>query len=177
MCAGLSVVLAWMSYDRKQPAYYAAITTGEVVPMHSLSEPIVTSDFIRKWSALTVRLIYNLNFSTYQQQLARVQDRFSAAGWEKLNDALNASGLIKNLVSSRLIISSVISGPPIILSRVILNGRFTWTVQMQLLVTYTGASGSTKRGMIATLVIQRAPTLNAPQGIQIVSFSLQSAQP
>src|SRR3989338_11268200 len=65
----LTVLLVWMVYDRKQPEYFSAVTTGEVVPMHALSEPVVTNQFIEQWSALTARLIYNLNFSTYQQQL------------------------------------------------------------------------------------------------------------
>ncbi|MDP1573963.1 MAG: type IVB secretion system apparatus protein IcmL/DotI [Coxiellaceae bacterium] len=171
ICAVLAVVLVWMSFDKKQPAYYAALTTGEVVPMHPLSEPVLTSDFITEWSALTARSIYNLNFSSYQQQLAAIQSRFTEEGWVKLMNALNSSGMIKQIVDSRLIISSVVSGPPVVISEVVLHGRFTWRVQMLVLVTYTSASEQTQRTIVVTMDVQRVPTLDVSQGIQIVSFN------
>src|SRR3990167_153018 len=175
-CAILALIFAWMTYDQKQPAYYAAASTGQVLPLHPLSEPIVTSDFIVQWSALTTRLIYNLTFSDYQNQLSQVQPRFTPAGWEKLQAALNSSGLITNLVNNRLIISSVISGPPVILARMIVNGRFTWRVQMRMLVTDTSASAQTQQQMVVTMSVQRIPTLDAAQGIQVTDFSMAPVQ-
>lgn len=171
ICAILSSVLVWMSFDKKQPLYYAAMTTGEVIPMHALSEPVVTSDFIIQWSSLTARLIYNLNFATYQQQLDQVKNRFTPNGWEKMMGALHSSGLIQQMLASKLIISSVVSGPPVILARLIIHGRFTWRVQMPMLVTYTSASESTQRKIMVTMNVQRVPTLDVPNGVQIVDFS------
>lgn len=170
LCAILSAVLAWMAYDKQQPPYYAAMTTGEVVPMHALSEPVVTSPFIVAWSARTAQLVYNLNFSTYQQQLAVVQNRFTAEGWNKMMDALKSSGMIKTLTENKLIISAVVSGQPRIISQMIIDGRFTWRVQMKLLVTYTSASQTKQNQIVVTMNIQRVPTLDAANGIQIVSF-------
>src|SRR3989338_8658490 len=140
VCAIFSAVLAWMCFDQQQPAYYAAVTTGEVVPMHALSEPVVTQDFVIEWAALTGRMIYNLSFDTYQQQLAAIQDRFTPEGWAKIMGALKASGMIDELTNSRVIISAVVSGPPVVLAQLILHGRYTWRVQMPVLVTYTSAS-------------------------------------
>ncbi|PIZ04166.1 MAG: type IV secretion protein IcmL [Gammaproteobacteria bacterium CG_4_10_14_0_8_um_filter_38_16] len=176
ICAILSCVLAWMTYDRKQPLYYAAATNGDVVPMHSLSEPVITSSFIVRWSALTTRLIYNLSFSRYQKQLAQVKPRFTTEGWAKMMSALKASGFLSELVDKRLIISSVVSGPPVILARMIVHGRFTWRVQLPLLVTYTSASTSSQRNIVITIDVQRVPTLNASQGIQIINFLSKPAE-
>lgn len=177
ICAILSCTLAWMTYDRKQPAYFAAATTGEVVPMHSLSEPVITSGFIIQWSALTTRLIYNLSFSSYQQQLSEVRPRFTDTGWARMMTALKSSGFLTELVNSRLIVSSVVSGPPVILERMIIDGRFTWRVQLPLLVTYTSASATSQRSIIITMDVQRVPTLNASQGIQIIDFISKPAGP
>lgn len=171
ICAILASVLVWMTYDKKQPLYYAAMTTGEVIPMHALSEPVVTSDFIIQWSSLTARLIYNLDFAKYQQQLDQVKERFTPNGWEKMMGALKSSGLIQQMLDSKLIISSVISGPPVILSRLIIHGRYTWSVQMPMLITYTSASESTQRRIVVTMNVQRVSTLDAANGIQIIDFS------
>lgn len=168
ICAILSVILAWMIYDKKQPAYYAAVTTGEVVPMHALSEPVVTKDFIIQWSALTARLVYNLHFNSYQQQLGNIKNRFTPEGWNKMLGAMK--GLITQITNNRLIMSSVVSGPPVIISQLIINGRYTWRVQMQMLVTYTSASAIVQRHMLVTMNVQRVSTLNAAQGVQIIDF-------
>lgn len=168
ICAILSVILAWMVYDKKQPAYYAAVTTGEVVPMHALSEPVVTKDFIIQWSALTARLVYNLHFNSYQQQLGNIKNRFTPEGWNKMLGAMK--GLITQITNNRLIMSSVVSGPPVIISQLIINGRYTWRVQMQMLVTYTSASAIVQRHMLVTMNVQRVSTLNAAQGVQIIDF-------
>src|SRR3989338_6617772 len=71
--------LTWMAVDRQQPPYYAAVVTGQVIPMHSLSEPVVTNDFVVRWSALAVRLVYNLSFDSYQQQLQQSHPNFTTA--------------------------------------------------------------------------------------------------
>lgn len=171
ICVLLAGVLAWMSMRTTQPAYYAALTIGEVVPMHPLSEPVLTNDFITEWSALTARSIYNLSFSSYQSQLDAVKSRFTSNGWDKLNDALKSSGMIDQLVGSRLILSAVVSGAPVVTSEMVLHGRFMWRVQMLVLVTYTSASQQTQRTISVTMDVQRVPTLDASQGIQITNFT------
>ncbi|OGT48009.1 MAG: hypothetical protein A3E82_04425 [Gammaproteobacteria bacterium RIFCSPHIGHO2_12_FULL_38_11] len=173
VCAILSAILAWISYDRQQPPYYAATITGIVTQMHSLSEPVVTSKFIMQWSALTTRRIYNLTFSNFQAQLNQVKDKFTQEGWEKMMAAITP--LTSEITKSHLIVTSVVSGPVIIPVRMIVNGRFTWQAQMKLLVTYTSANQEIKRTLLVTMTVQRVPTLNAPQGIQVIDFSSVSA--
>ncbi len=173
ICAILALILAWITYDQKKPSYYAAITTGQVVPIHPMSEPIVTAQFIESWSARTTGLIYNnLNFATVQQQLNQARDRFTPEGWIKLNDAMK--GLVSQIVGSKLITSSVVSGPPVIVARMIIDGRYTWRVQMRLLVTFTSASASSQRQILVTMNVQRIPTLEASQGIAVTDFTAKT---
>lgn len=167
----LSVILGWMIWDPKQPPYYATMTTGEVIPLHSLSQPVVTDEFITQWAALTTRAVFNLNFSTYQQELNELKNKFTLDGWEKMYTALQSSGLIDSMVSNKLIISSVVSGAIVIVSRYIVRGRYTWRVQMPLLVKFTSASESRQRQYLVTMDIQRVPTLETSQGIQIVNYN------
>lgn len=172
----LAATLSWMTIRRPQPMYYAAVTNGQVLQMHSLSEPVITDKFIVSWSALTARRVFNLSFVNYQDNLNVVKDRFTPGGWEKMQDALNSSGLIQNMVNNKLIVSSVVSGSPVILARMVVNGRFTWRVQMQMLVKYTSASEQSQENLVVTMNIQRIPTLDSAQGIQINDFQAAPAQ-
>ncbi|OGT26884.1 MAG: hypothetical protein A3I77_05870 [Gammaproteobacteria bacterium RIFCSPLOWO2_02_FULL_42_14] len=168
----LSLILMWMSFDRAQPKYYASVISGQVTQLHALSEPVVSNPFILQWSALTARALYTIDFANYSTELNQVKYRFSDEGWIKMMNALQSSGFLSELVSSRLVVTSVVVGPPVILARMIVHGRYTWLVQMQLLVTYVSASvPSTPRTLTVTMRIQRVPTLDAPQGIQVVDFT------
>lgn len=168
----LSGGLTWMSFDRTQPPYYAAVVTGEVIPMHSLSEPVVTNEFIVRWSALAVRLVYNLGFEAYQQELQKAQPNFTAAGWTELMAALQKSGMLNDIVEHHLRMSAVVSDTPVILAPMVFHGRYTWRVQMPLLVTFTSASEQKRRNMMVTITVERVPTTDASQGIQITNFSV-----
>jgi len=172
----LSITLMWMTLATKQSDYYAAVTDGEVVPLHALSEPIVSNDFIVRWSALTVRKLFNLQFDSYQQQLGSIRDRFTNNGWQKLQSALKSSGLISNLVNNKLIMSAVVSNSPVILGQLIIGGRMTWRVQMELLVTFTSANEQRQQKLIATMNVRRVATLNVAQGIQISDFATSTPE-
>jgi intracellular multiplication protein IcmL len=170
----LGVYLGYLVYATPQPSYYASTTSGEVVTMHSLSEPVVTSDFILKWASLLARQIYNLNFDKWQTQLNQVQNKFTTNGWNAMQSALKASGITSSIEQNKLVTSAVVSGAPVILSREIYHGSFTWTVQFPMLVTFTSASESRKQTLIVTMRISRVPVLSAPQGIQCDGFAAKS---
>lgn len=170
LCAVLSVLLAWSIMERKQPKYYAAVTSGQVIPLHSLSEPVITNSFITQWSARTARILFNLNFSRYQDQISRAQPRFTPSAWVKMQSVLQ-NAFINNIVSNKLIVSSVVSGRPVVLSRMIIHGRYTWRVQMKMLMKFTSASAETQETLIVTMNVQRVPTLNSSQGVQITQFA------
>lgn len=143
--------------------------------MHSLSEPVVTNRFIVNWTALTARRLFNLSFDSYESKLAAVKDHFTPGGWMQMQDALKSSGLITNMVNNKLIISSVVTGSPVILARMIVNGRFTWRVQMRLQVKFTSASQEEQEALVVTMNVQRIPTLDSAQGIQINDFVTRPA--
>ncbi|MCK1862760.1 DotI/IcmL/TraM family protein, partial [Legionella pneumophila] len=45
-----------------------------------------------------------------------------------------------------------------------LNGRYSWRVQMPILVTYQSASEFTQQNNVVTMLITRVSTLNSPRG-------------
>ena len=169
----LSFILVWMSFDRPLPKNYAAVTTGQVIPLHALSEPIFSTQFILQWSANVAQSVYNMSFDDYQDDLNKVKESFTSAGWEQMMTALQ--NVITTMTGNRVNISSVVSGAPVILAQMEIHGRHTWRVQMPLLVTYTGASGATQSHYIVTMSVQRVPTLNRAEGIRVIDFSSLSS--
>ena len=74
------------------------------------------------------------------------------------------------IVDKKLESSAIVYGPPVILNSMVLSGRFTWRVQLPMLVTFTSANQQTQQRYMITMDIQRVPVVSVPKGIQIKSF-------
>lgn len=166
----LTTILAYMNFRPKQPNYYATTTNGEVIPMHSLSEPVVTNTYILQWASLATRNVFNLDFVHYQDQLQKVNSYFTPGGWKQFNMALQESGLLKTVQDKHLDMSAVVSGAPIILNSAVIHGRYTWRIQLPMLITFTSASETSVMRLLVTVNIQRVSVLSAEKGIQISDF-------
>jgi intracellular multiplication protein IcmL len=167
----LLLVLSYLIFTQPKAKYYASTTTGRVIPIESLSSPVVTSTFIRQWASLAVRSSFNLDFVHYQTQLSKSSFYFVPSGWSAFKTALQASGVLKTLVQKKLFASAFVNGTPRIIDRYISHGQFTWKVQLPLLVTYTSASAKTTRQLYVALTIKRVPELTFPKGIAITGFA------
>src|SRR3989344_7109998 len=157
---GLSLFLGYLNYNVSPPKYYATTPNGQITSMHSLSEPLVTQDFVVQWAALAARTVYNLDFVNWQTQLQAAQIYFTPNGWAALMLGLNNSGMTNSLKNNKLQATAVVVKDPVILDREVINGRYTWQIQLPLLVTYVSASDTKKQLLVITLSIVRVSTLD-----------------
>ena len=169
----LAIALGVMVYAPQQPKYYASTTTGNVTPLFPLSEPVVTDNFILKWSSLVALGVFNLNFNQVDTQLDKQKTKFTADGWNALTGALKSSGFLTSVEQNKLISSAVVDGAPVIVTRAIISGRFSWVIQLPVLISFSSASQNAQEKMILTITVMRVPVLGAPQGIQVTNFSAE----
>lgn len=171
ICIVFSAILAYQILTTPKARYYATTTTGIVVPLYSLSMPVVTNSYLLQWASLATRACYNLDFVNYQSQLKTASSYFTPSGWGALMNAMKSSGVLKSLTQNKLYMDAVVSGPVVILDEELVHGRYSWRVQLPLLVTYTSANETRKAHFIITMDILRVPVLNAEKGIQINNFN------
>jgi intracellular multiplication protein IcmL len=168
---GLSCILAYQLWSMPPAKYYATTTTGRVIPLHSLSMPVVTNAYLLQWAELAARACYNLNFIDYPKQLQAASSNFTPDGWTSLMDAMKQAGVIDSLKQNKLFIAAVVNGPAVILDEEVVHNRYTWRVQLPLLVTYTSANQQRKTTYIITMDIMRVPVIDAAKSIQINNFT------
>lgn len=173
--ASMAGILVMMGVKEPQPKYFATTTNGVVAPLHALTEPVLTSQYILEWASLATRKALNLSFVHYQEQLTEASPYFTPNGWNSFEGALKSSGMLEEITSKKLDMSAIISGTPVVLNRSIMNGRFTWTIQLPVLVSFSSTSEQRKMRFIVTMNVQRVPTLDASQGVQINDFSAANA--
>lgn len=168
--AVLGAILVMMSWREPQPQYYATTTNGVVAPLYSLSEPVLTSQFILEWASLAARKSFNLDFVHYQDQLNAAKPYFTPDGWSKFQGALKSSGMLDMVTGKKVVMSAIVSGAPVVLSQSVIHGRYTWTIQLPVLLSFSSTSENRKMRYILTMNVQRVPTLDAAQGVQISDF-------
>lgn len=166
----LSAAVGYKAIYPGKTKYYASMTTGEVIPLPPLSEPVVTDQYILQWASLATRAALNLDFVNYDKQLKTAEIYFTDNGWSAFTKALDKSGLLSTVQAKKLMMSAVVPNTPIITFAGVAHGRYMWRISMPVLVTYGSASDQRQRKMTATIVVSRVPVLDTPEGIQIVDF-------
>lgn len=157
---------------RPAPKYYATTANGQIFGLYALSEPVMTDSRLIQWTSVAVRDALSVDFLNSSAQLARVKPYFSTGGWNRFETALNKSGFIKAVEGKKLEVNAVVSSPPVIIATDVIGGRFTWRVQLPLLITFTSASQTVQSTWMAKVDVQRVSTQDSSEGIQIIGFDV-----
>jgi len=170
LCAILSICVGYKAIFPGKIKYYASMTTGQIVPLPALSEPVVTNQYILQWVSLATRAALNLDFVNYSKQLDAASVYFTQNGWNAFTKALNDSGLLTTVQSKKLLMSAVVPSSPMIHFEGVISGRHIWRISLPVLVTYGSASDQRQRQMNVTMIVSRVPALDTPEGILITDF-------
>ena len=108
-------------YFRSNPKYFVSTTNGLVIPIYSLTEPVVTLPYIQKWSASAMRSAFNLNFLNYEKQLAASSSYFTPEGWSAFRAALESAGILTDLPARKLYMTAFVNGTVRVIDRLIVS--------------------------------------------------------
>jgi intracellular multiplication protein IcmL len=156
--------------NRPEPKYFATTVDGRIMPLFSLSEPMLSPSELLQWAHGAAISAYTYNFVNYRDAMQQLQNQFTPDGWKYYEDALRTARTLEMVIAKKLVVSAVATGTPVILDQAIIEGKYSWKVQIPLLVTYQSPNEQTQQPMVVTMIISRVPTVDMPKGIAIVSF-------
>ncbi|MCC5014199.1 MULTISPECIES: type IVB secretion system apparatus protein IcmL/DotI [Legionella] len=166
----LASLLVYMITHPPAPKYFATSINGRITPLYPLNEPNQSDSAVLQWANQAAIAAFTYNFVNYRDELQASSGFFTADGWSQFLTALQQSNNLDAVKAKKLIVSAVATRAPIILQKGILNGRYSWRVQMPILVTYQSASEFSQQNNVVTMLITRVSTLNSPRGIGISQF-------
>lgn len=166
----LGFILAYMITHPPEPRYFATTINGRITPLFALTEPNQSDSAVLQWANQAAIAAFTYNFVNYRDELQASSGFFTAEGWDQFLSALQESNNLDAIKIKKLVVSAVATRAPIILQKGILNGHYSWRVQMPILVTYQSASEFTQQNNVVTMLITRVSTLNSPRGIGIAQF-------
>ncbi|WP_019216234.1 type IVB secretion system apparatus protein IcmL/DotI [Legionella tunisiensis] len=166
----LASLLVYMITHPPAPKYFATSINGRITPLYPLNEPNQSDSAVLQWANQAAIAAFTYNFVNYRDELQASSGFFTADGWTQFLTALQQSNNLDAVKAKKLIVSAVATRAPIILQKGILNERYSWRVQMPILVTYQSASEFSQQNNVVTMLITRVSTLNSPRGIGISQF-------
>jgi intracellular multiplication protein IcmL len=169
-CVALIFVVFFQLTHQPTPQYFAISSDGKLVKLQSLSEPAISNSVLLQWAVDAATANYSYNFVDYRTALQNVQNKFTPDGWSNFENALKDTHILETVVSKKLIVSAIATGAPVIEEQGILDGAYSWKVNLPLLVTYQSSAELTQQPLVITMIISRVPIVNYPDGIAIVSF-------
>lgn len=166
----MAFLLVYLMTHPPAPKYFATSINGRITPLFALNEPNQSDSAVLQWANQAAVAAFSYNFVNYRTELQASSGFFTADGWTQFLTALEESNNLDAVRVKKLIVSAVATSAPIILQKGVLNGRYSWRVQMPMLVTYQSASEFSQQRNVVTLLISRISTLNSPRGIGISQF-------
>lgn len=171
----MAFLLIYIITHPPRPKYFATSINGRITPLYPLNEPNQSDSAVLQWANQAAIAAFSYNFVNYRDELQAASGFFTSDGWKQFLAALSQSNNLDSVKVKKLVVSAVATRAPIILEKGVLNGRYSWRVQMPILVTYQSASEFTQQNLVVTMLITRVSTLNSPRGIGISQFVVTPA--
>ena len=165
----LVVLLGWLITHPAEPKYFATTRGGELIALVPLSRPHKTDDAISQWAADIARKSYTFDFIHWKTQLSDLSVYFTKNGYNEFLTALNESGNVEAVRKKRLV-GNAIASPPAITNEGLLDGRYTWQVEVPLRVSYVSSEETVQQSLLVILTIVRANTLSNEHGLAVDQF-------
>ena len=154
--------------------YIVANPDGSLIKAVALDKPQRSSSMMQAFAANAVTSINTLDWANYGTQLQNDASKyFTNQGWNDYYTKLLSSNTITYLTTNKMIMSAVPQQVPQIVGSGVLNGRYTWKIQVPILVTYKSGGQSTSTSKNITMVIQQVDYTESPQGVGIVQYLSQ----
>lgn len=159
--AGLIITVLFMSTHQPQPVYFATSNDGRLVRLQALNRPVLGQTAVLSWVSRAVPEIYKLDFINYRSQLNTSRKYFTSYGWKQFLNAFAPT--IDKIKTQQLVASAAPAGVPVLIRNGIVNGIYTWQVQIPLVVSFQKGETEQSQRVFWTVIVQRVNNQDTDQ--------------
>jgi intracellular multiplication protein IcmL len=158
------------------PRYIATTEDGRIIPLIPLTEPNLSDSTVLEWARKVAVETYDYNFANYREAIQKLSAYFTKTGWPTFVKALNDSNNLEAIEKKQLIVHATSVGPPVIVVQGLMSKRYTWKIQVPLLIYYRGAGTSvTLQKVVVNLLVVRISTLQSVKGVGVEQFIVEGS--
>lgn len=169
LVVALAVTLV-MTWDKK-PMLIAVSEDGRAVRLQPVNIPMANDSQVVGFSSECLRKSFSHDYINYRQSMTEASDCFTAAGNASYQSAMQ--GLVKQMVSSRYVMSEELISPPVVVRSGVAAGVYTWEVRARMKLFREGAV--TRMDPVVydvAMKIQRVGVETNVRGISVVEINL-----
>ncbi|HDZ51501.1 hypothetical protein LCGC14_0112300 [marine sediment metagenome] len=170
-----SIAMAWGAYSSQpEPRYFATREDGGIIPLVAVSSPFLNNGQVTNFAVEAVTRALTMDFKNWREDLAQASEYFQRPeGWNNFLTAIDSSGTLDFVRNKRLISNAVANGATIIDDGVDARGRYSWTVQIPLKVTFESANERSVEDMMAEVIVSRLPTWESSKAVGITRINMR----
>ena len=124
----------------------------------AMTEPNQSDISVLVFANMAMLKAYSYDYKNHDKAFNSSSKFFTKKGWKAFLRALEKTKNMNEIIKRKLIVSAAATRAPIILQKGLRFGRFTWHVQIPLLVTYQAAMEYTQQYVMVTMIITRTST-------------------
>ncbi len=169
--AAVSMALAYVATRPPETLSYLMDEDGRVVKLEAVRNPSLTETEVLNWAAAKIRAIHTLTFTDYVDHVQSLRADFTERAYLEYQKALLASKSLEKVKADRLAMWAEPLEAPKIVSAKVVNGRFTWVVEMKIKQVMGGGEYvSNGTELVATMVIERTSRARNLSGVVIAKY-------
>lgn len=144
---------------------------GRVVRMDSIRNPSLTEAEVLNWAAKRIKDIHTLTFTDYVDHIQSLRDDFTPEAYDNYQYALLNSKNLEKVKRDRLMMWAVPTSAPRITQAKVVDGKFTWVVEMDLDQFMGGGSFITSASPIkGIMVVERVSRARNLSGVVVSKY-------
>lgn len=175
--AVLSMCLNFYLIGRQpEPRYFAQNSQGGLMEIMPLDTPNQSLGAVLSFASDAVLSVNAYDFANYRRQLTEGAKYFTTNGWKRYQDELAATGTLEEVVKSQLVVSSAVSGAPVLDNEGTLGGVKFWDVQVPFVVRFQSEKVNKTFNMVAVVKVVRVRPQESDRGIAVAQFIVKQAR-
>lgn len=163
----LIAISVYFYLEKPLPVYFETDNDWRILPPVPLDQPYLTTADLIQWVSEILPTSFAYDFVNYSKQLKDHQSYFTENGWKIFLGQVNIYANSNDVLSSKLFINTSAAGAPFILNQGILEGKYSWWVQMPINLNYITNEGNKVVPLVIQALVTRISTLNNLNGVAI----------
>lgn len=147
--------------------YFGIDANGRIIPLVPLKDAYRKDSDVVKFTRDGITEAFTLSFSNYRSEMEESRSKFTDKGFQNFLSEMENAGFL-NLIKKKLMNLNGTSGTGVIVRKEVVNGVFTWKLEVPLNLKFSGQTSSLPpQDFIAIVTISRVSTSQSSEGIAI----------
>ncbi|MDD2749516.1 DotI/IcmL family type IV secretion protein [Acidithiobacillus thiooxidans] len=172
LAAGFALLYFCFPRTVTENHYFGTEPNGSLMPMVAFNQPFDSRSAVISWTENAITGIFDFDAQDYRRRMESSEKYFTTHSFDRFLRNFKKNGLYADMMDRKLMIDVVPDGVSVIRQQGLVNGVYSWQVQMPLQLRLENSNGLNSKRAIATVLVQRVANSKNPDAIAITSIAL-----